>query len=69
MVLFPVLTVIKKKKVKDIETRTICHTSTSFQWGRWASLVGRFIASYLGLPLEAPHKYCVVWEVIEERFS
>ncbi|RVW84438.1 hypothetical protein CK203_040645 [Vitis vinifera] len=40
--------------------------------GRLVSLfgckVGRLLASYLGLPLEASHKSCAGWDAIEERF-
>ena len=30
--------------------------------------VGSLPASYLGLPLGAPHNFIVVWDPIEERF-
>ncbi|WKA06598.1 hypothetical protein VitviT2T_024493 [Vitis vinifera] len=31
--------------------------------------VGNFPTTYLGLPLEAPHNSCRVWDVVQERFK
>lgn len=31
-------------------------------------MVGRLLTSYLSPPLRMPHKFCVVWDVVKERF-
>ena len=45
-------------------TKDVDRASTLFGYK-----VGKLPTTYLGLPLEVPHKSCKVWDVIEERFK